>query len=210
MNFFSNLNYGIFYTGSAVNDKIYVINLDTTKGTQIQYDGDMKVLSYDKQYILTGTDSSKEEGKITKFDGTVIRDLSEGGFEKISYKDDKFAVISKTGYYYVVNSSGEYIVEPVKIEEKYKTRTVSGTNLYTIADNTLYYYDAKEKSYKELYKLDTSAKLYVLTNLNNENLLNVMEYENESDYREEDNIYNKQPKRNVFIDTRTNKEIKNI
>ena len=65
---------------------------------------------------------------ICNYDGTVVKEITEGnGIANIYYGDDKYYVSSGTAYYYVMNNNFEQIEEPVKLG-----KGVSGINKYGI------------------------------------------------------------------------------
>lgn len=50
-------------------------------------------------------------------DGNIIRTSYEGGFKNISYGNNQIAIISETGYYYLIDTNNNYVVNPIKLSD---------------------------------------------------------------------------------------------
>lgn len=78
---------------------------------------------------------------IYTIDGTLAKDLSEGEVEDIFYANNTYYVMSRTGFFYTLNDSFEYVKQPAKmLEDTYSsidigenyTSFVSGVTNYCI------------------------------------------------------------------------------
>ena len=73
-------------------------------------------------------------------EGKLAKDLTEGEVEDIFYSNNTYHVISKTGYYYTLNDSFEYVKEPKKMLEDTYTAIDIGPNVTEFSMDLTYYY----------------------------------------------------------------------
>ena len=100
---------------SANNDKYIVIDLKNFKKINTNLSHVHKILNDKYVYAtpLWGTVG------IYTMEGKLAKDLTEGEVEDIFYSNNTYHVISKTGYYYTLNDSFEYVKEPKKNARRY-------------------------------------------------------------------------------------------
>ncbi len=105
----NNVLFGI----SANNDDYEIINADTAAVTFTDTSHVNQI--FNDKYVfarpLWGTVG------IYDYNGELVKDLTEGDVQHITYKDGKYYVISNTNFFYVMDESFNYVKEPKKIEE---------------------------------------------------------------------------------------------
>ena len=110
------------------NDEKHYFVVNTEDGTAKNVGiGGIKQIINDK-YVYA-VPLYKEKGIYT-MDGTLVKDLSEGGVKNIYYADNRYHIISDTNFYYTLNDNFDYINEPVKINEEYTNITPTECGVY--------------------------------------------------------------------------------
>lgn len=124
-------------TGISVNNDEYVIvNLNNFTKTNTGLSHVHKILNDKYVYAtpLWGTVG------IYTMDGELAKDLTEGEVEDIFYSNNTYYVISKTGYFYTLNDSFEYVKQPAKMLEDAYTGIDIGPNVTEFTkDSNIYY-----------------------------------------------------------------------
>ncbi len=152
------------YTNLKQND-ILMINGGKSSGINNKNEyvvGDSYDVLLSNEYYYSG-----DKHSICKYDGTIVKDLSEGnGASIIGYYDNKYYIESGTGYYYVLDNNFNQILEPVELHvyniNKYGIMATDSNKSVT----TLYDFELKNK--KELsYKLKRDTPQYFIAEIEN-------------------------------------------
>lgn len=161
----TNLNLGVnnssyedwTYNNTIYNDNVLKIDSNYYMNSQKQIIYcNSKDIVLSNEYYYSGTKQS-----ICKYDGTVVKDLSEGnGAANIGFYGNKYYIESSTGYYYILDEIFNKILEPIEMSvyniNSYGIMSRDKNNTHTI----LYNHNLEDK--KELsYKLKKDPKYFI-------------------------------------------------